>query len=521
MALRVTNRLLDCMQPTGTCVYVESDTIKTCMVQFMEVEIDWTSPAAAVGDAGFSTEFSLFILKGLKNDHDDTAGYEFGLIRDSGQPCRRDTSVPVKEGSKFDIVWISSDTFITLHKFYYSMDGPSLESLWEVRTQIDGSKWPLHLRSERMCGLANELGPARVLPIRVFAHLLVPIFHMLPWIFIAFMPSGHLVVPTLSLVPTSLHNIPTPIKISFWGATSDLLLALGSHPFHPQVLLCFAGRSDHLDLQVKNDLLRAFRLPVHLQVPQGLLSFECVGEPFTVNPAFTRLTIPAVIDQKLSSRLIDGIARNGSIACLTLDCRDWKKPDSECPEWIGTMFRRVVFGNSSSIRLLTVVLSHEIADVYQDNTPIENHLEAFNRLTQLVCLNSINRHGLSTFRLTFPDRCFVPSTSSNETWDSRFAPSSLLNWLSEHGHECPSMAISGLAVQRINQGMLYGRATNLRPCDLRTSSASTIFNILHQAIIRQGRKDRPNAEDSLREMAALPESSASLQKRRRVDESLV
>jgi hypothetical protein len=492
MTLRVSNRLLEFLELRGFRVHEVTlgDNAHPRIAHVTECEIDWEPPPVA--NAGPSADFCISFLTRFNNEPE--ISYDFGIIDHYGIPDRKDTAIPLQDGRRFDILWLSADLFVTLREFPID-NRTHVELMYSTGIKINGID--LELRAYRLVpanGQGEEERPTPDVPLRFFAHLLVPIFHVLQRI-VVYLRATPLVEAALLLVPTISQNITKQLKVTLFSRSDDLLRALGSHPVHPRVLLCLAGHTAHQEL---NDQLRAFQFPINLCVPRKLLCREITGESFAVNPAIISLTIDAGIHGQLSSTLIDGIARNGGITHLTMKCSDWLNFDarnSEPPSWIGTVFRRVLLSNTSRVESITLVSIYNSFDFSDYYLQIHNLQDSFDKLAHQVCSQSTNRHGLSSFRLTFPKSSYKPCITSSELWDSQFVPSLLLNRLSEHAQGCP-----GLMVQRINQGVLYRSSTNLIPCNLSTSSASAIFLILGRLIRKESAKgDEDLVQDGLNE----------------------
>jgi hypothetical protein len=501
MKLRVSNRLLEFLEPRGYCVHqyevAEGVNAHSTVAHITECEIDWESPPAS--NARLSVDFCISLLTRFNKDQE--IGYDFGRFFD--KPYHRDTAIPLEDGSRFDFLWLSADMFVTLHEFPNDIDGTLVEIMDGIRITIDGID--LNFQAYRLVpanGQGTEQRPTPDVRLRFFAQLLAPILHMLQSLAV-YLPATSSVETALFLVPTISQNITKQLKVILYNTSNDLLRALGSHPVHPRVLLCLA--SSPTAHQEFNDLLRAFQFPINLCVPRKLLCRETTGESFAVNPAIISLTIAAKRDDQLSSALIDGIACNGGIAHLTLECTDWPKsrPDNtERTNWMETVFRRILLSNTSRVRCVTLVSSYNAFDFSDCHQQIQNQQEAVNKLAHQVCSLSSNRHGLSSFCLTFPKSCYKPCITSSELWDSRFVPSLLLNRLCEHAHGFPSLGASGLVVQRINQGILYRCTTNLVPFNLSTSSVSAIFLVVSRLISKESVKgDEDVVEGGLNEYA--------------------
>jgi hypothetical protein len=488
MKFRASNRLLEFLEPRGRCVckfeVAGGVNAHVTVAHITECEIDWES--LPVSNAGLSIDFCISLLTRFDNNRE--INYDFGIIAHYGKSYPKDTTTPLKDGWRFDILWLSVDTFVTLQEFHLENNEMHVELMYDIRTRIDGTD--LNLQACRLIpdnGRGTEQRPTPDVPLRFFAHLLVPIFHMLQFLVVS-LPATPLVESALLFVPTTSQSITKQIEVILYNPANDLLRALGSHPVHPRVLLCLAP---DISSQEHNDLLRAFRFPINLKVSRPMLFFKTTGESFAVNPAFTSLTIDAESHDKLSSTLIDGIACSAGIAHLTMKCSNWPKscPDnSKHTNWMGTVFRRVLLNNTSHVRCVTLVSSYNAFDFSAWHQQIQNQQEAFNELAHQVCSQLSNRHGLSSFRLTFPKSCYKPCIASSELWDSRFVPSLLLNRLCEHEQGCRSLGVSGLAVQRINQGILYRYTTNLLPFNSSTSSASAIFLVLSRLISKESVK---------------------------------
>jgi hypothetical protein len=93
-----------------------------------------------------------------------------------------------------------------------------------------------------------------------------------------------------------------------------------------------------------------------------------------------------------------------------------------------------------------------------------------------LCQNStlsVYAQGFSGFQVSFPS-----SMRSNLQWDAHVSPVLVLNSLLHKQGGVPPAPYAELAIQRINQGDLYRRVTNLVPYDLCAANTSAIFSIV-------------------------------------------
>jgi hypothetical protein len=113
----------------------------------------------------------------------------------------------------------------------------------------------------------------------------------------------------------------------------------------------------------------------------------------------------------------------------------------------------------------------------------------FDALCQNLTL-SVYAQGFSGFQVSFPS-----SMRSNLQWDAHVSPVLVLNSLLHKQGGVPPAPYAELAIQRINQGDLYRRVTNLVPFDLCAANTSAIFSI-----VRAGADFFSNNEPSLDEI---------------------
>jgi hypothetical protein len=164
---------------------------------------------------------------------------------------------------------------------------------------------------------------------------------------------------------------------------------------------------------------------------------------------------------KLSPMILDALSWNESLKHLTIDCNDWDSDDEDYdPELFVDLYREVVLKNDG-LESLTLVSHYDCFDKYY--RPFKNVQRGFDLMARHCDLNSSNEHSLSRFLVTFPYNRCKSSVRSNELWESQFSPALLLNCLCCQLGGCPPVRVFCLAIQSINKGRLYSRATNLVP----------------------------------------------------------
>jgi hypothetical protein len=402
-------------------------------------------------------------------------------------PHSGDTSRFLSEGEKVDVLWISAETFVTSQDPIHGLWGLRWSRLYSITVDLLQHRLELHAYSFDPEGPQHSRSET---PLRFFRHLLMPIFHFGPSIVINFLydPSEPPVDASLALVPTTDQFLTNEVTICFVRPTHAHMRALASHRVHRRVCLCLEiGDLFRFSEIEMNHYLLGFRQPVHLRIPYKLNFFNGEEEPFVANPALVSLTIQSEAHPGyLSKKMIDGIAKNANIKSLSIDCEDWgfkTRSGGKVPEWVVELFRCVVLP-SSSLECLVFVANRNWRN--EPKHPVCRQA-AFDQLTRwlmirvwdsdkhcYLALPPYNAHSVSIFQLRSK-----PPIKSNAYWDSAlFSPALVLNCLHRQVGGNPPGNMATLAVQRINQGVLYSFATNLIPCDLSASSAGVIFDIL-------------------------------------------
>jgi hypothetical protein len=383
------------------------------------------------------------------------------------------------------ILWLSQTEFISrfaisTDHFSYSMrvhlaDAENFYVRMHRPTIFD-----LHAHSIDQLNRTDQsvFGPCSDLPLRLFRHVLMPLAReVLQFKVQVPATSVDAARPLVSI--TEDNSVVSTTQMIIKNPTADVVRALSTHPIHQHIVLQLSwGSLGRVSLQEANDLLLEFQFPVHLYVPQCLLHWEPSGESFAANPAFSALTIKA--SEQLSQKLLDGIAHNKHLVDLTIDFANWGSvldlhDNAPAPLPIAAFCcGRQAGGNLKRLSLV----SHQdsIYGVTQ---------KAFEKLSCDLDFKSKNSHAISRFRVIFPRfPCKLRPkliVKSNAQWDSKFSPSLVVNCLHGQPGGCPPASLAGLAVQRINQGMLFKHATDLVPCDLSVSNASAIFEIFHHS----------------------------------------
>jgi hypothetical protein len=444
-----------------------------------EAEFDSSASLEAFGkspEAGArGSVFDYSMLNRLTED-DTKYGYDFIKGGDRRISERSETRRTLCRRESVDILWVSPTEFVT--KLAFDDHESFMEHLFAV--SVCASNAVSSIQAYRVVSLEKDVRTALVppgeMPLRFLSNLLKPISDMVTQIEFTFTATPP-VEATLSLIPTSAQSMKKNLLITLadfrFDYSYELLQALSSHPIHSHVRLqlkwCFERRVSPLEL---NDVLLQFQYPVHLQVPNVLFNLDIAGKSFTANPAFESLAIAAQKDEKISPKLLDDIAC-GSVKHLTMGSseREWTCHDSQVD-----LACRVISGRASGIQSLTLVSTYNFFS--RQYEAFEDQQEAFDKLSKVLDSSSTNQHSLSSLRFAFPNSRRQMFINSNDVWDSRFSPALVLNWLSRHNGNRPSLAVSGLALEKINQGHLYRCATNLMPADLSASSASAIFHVL-------------------------------------------
>jgi hypothetical protein len=423
---------------------------------FREAAFDWQPRASEPTTTVSPTEFDFSMLNRLQED--DT-GYHFYSVEGDNHSFWQDTpGTEVSYESGFDIMWVSTTEFVS--RLVIQDDTQFVEHLYSISVHFTDP--PLNLFAYRLLdhdrGKAPSEPPGRALSFLV--HILAPILGFVKEITVNSAASCP-VEASLQLVPTSAREMSKDIKMSFVNSSHEFLQALASHPTHRHVLLHLSGGISQAEMNVA---LREFRHPVHLQVPDKLLAFEGADDPFTANPAFRSLTIAESRNTNLSSKMLDNIAERNRIRQLTI-VRSDPEPNyrtlAASLDWIIELLRCVVFHRSSRIQSLTLASQYNyFSSCYPAFTTQQI---AFNKLSVGLTSHFPGNHTLSRFHWAFPTSQYKPPTHSNVLWDARFSPALVLNCFHRQQGGLLSNNISGLAIQRANQGVWYSHATNLVP----------------------------------------------------------
>jgi hypothetical protein len=436
-------------------------------------------PFPAQTDDLFDQLTSIFDVP-LAECHRASAGYEILSIESVNFQGRFKKYVhKERRTDKAVILWLSATEFVSLHRisiesFRCEMTARSYS--YAMSVQRFGCNFPWRLMAYSMPQLDGvaQFRATSDLPLRFVRHALAPIVDEVSSFEIEIVATTP-IESALALVP-SIEQTPmdnTTIFVKF--PSTELLHALASYPVHQRVRLRIeAGHGlDPVTPQVLNDLLRGFRLPVHLQVPSALLDLDCVDEPFTTNPSIDSLTI-STWNRRLSTKMLNGIARNKGMTRLFIDCSDWDdfESDYSIHSVIKAVFHHALRG-SRNLKCLTLVSRFDDSRYHSP----KQMQESFERLGQDLDLASYNLHSVSKFHWSFPNSRIKLRLESSSLWDSGFTPALVLNCLSRQPGGSPPANLLGLAVRRINQGMLYKYATDLAPWDLSTSSASALFHL--------------------------------------------
>jgi hypothetical protein len=488
--LQTTNRLDRYLDSKGHGVFdpdVDPDESMTVFSEAEFVESPFAGQCKDASTLAIPPGFDFSALNRLSND-ESSGGYVLYSGRDDDFPSNlSDTGVMLSDDKTFDILWLSATEFLTLLEF---SGGNWVRKLHSMKVEVGGVSLTVHAHRLMKCEYSEEwnlkLNPPPVRPLRFMAHLVAPIWEGISAITLDFATAPP-EEATLDLIPTTDHALTRTVTVTLRGATTDLLRALASHPLHSQVLLRLRwGYQGGVSALEMNDCLKEFQKSVHLEVPEQLLEFNDYETSFAANPAFQSLTIVAPASTRLSPKMMDAMACNAGMKHLTIDCDDWQKTGTGM-ELIVTLLRKVAL-ESASLESLTLVSHYDyFSSTYQ---PFKNVQGTFDGLAEHLDSNKI--HVLSKFLLTFPYNQRKSLVKSNADWDSQFAPSLLLNCLRRQPGGRPSARVSGVAVQSINQGRLYSRATNIVPFDRSTSSASAIFDILRSAM-----SDKKSGEESV------------------------
>jgi hypothetical protein len=449
---------------------------------FNPVEVEFVSPAESVGAGNNAESFpfppqtdSLYLkfTRLMKYPDERDMGYEilpFRAPHDQSIFLQRMTDTRRRRNDEADILWLSPTVFVSSHLFHghngdiHSSYAFGMSSPWKLLAynlpQFDSTT------------RGFSFGSVTDLPLRFFRHVSAPILHDVSSLEIEIRAKTP-VDPFLAFIPRTDHPPMPATTVFFPYAFTELLQALSVYPVHR----CFrlrveAGYGEScVKAQELNDLLLGFQFPVHLQVPRDLLYFESVTESFTMNPAFTSLTI-STWHAGLSTNMLDGIARSESLTNLAVDCRGWDRNDNTV-----SILKAVIchaLQGSRNLKCLTLVA--HCGDLKSKS--LGSMQGIFDRLSRDLDLPSCNRHSVSRFHWSFPNSRCKPRLKSNIWWDSGFSPALVVNCLYQQPGRCPPAHLLDLAVRRINQGTLFNYATDLAPCDLSASSASAIFESL-------------------------------------------
>jgi hypothetical protein len=425
---------------------------------------------------------------------------------------KRDTSRFLSDGEKVDVLWISAEVFVTSQYHIGGSWNLFGEHLYSITVTLHQHRLELHAHSRRSEVPQHYMSET---PLRFFCHFLTPILHLGPSVVVCFVDnrSEPPIDAFLALIPTTDQCITNDVTICFFRPSRGHMQVLASHPVHRRVCLCLEiGYLFRYSREEMNQYLLGFRQPVHLRIPRILNGFFYNEVPFVENPALVSLTIESggLLETELSKKMIDGIAKNTNIKSLLIDCDDWGTYTDfgrQVPCWVIELLRDAVL-TSSSLECLLFAVNRN-----RDYEPRSSACKqaAFDHLTsELVSRIRVwdcdkrrysvrpahQVHSVSKFQV----RSQRP-LKSNACWDSvLFSPALVLNCLHRLQGGSPPGNTAALAVLRINQGILYSFATNLIPCDLSVSSASTTFYVLRSGLFKHRCASTRNATDTAQVM---------------------
>jgi hypothetical protein len=291
----------------------------------------------------------------------------------------------------------------------------------------------------------------------------------------------------LSLLPTNARKCERQgyLQVVFRLRTSlGAEQSLQSYPFHRSIVLRLSEVLP-IDLKQLNALFRHVQHLRHIHVQRSLVDLQLDAlddDPFTANPVLESIVLEPK-GRVLSQALLDGVARSTSIRHLTLTSAGEARQDA--PNFCEVLCRAVQ-GKFSNLETLTIALNS------QSTAP----QSAFSAMTYLIPAQ-LNKKtwsgfGVACVRFTLWNSLQPPVVRSNRIWDSHVVPVLAKNWFNRHLQKQSSSTAgeSGvfdsrlirLAIRAVNQGIVFGKTTNVVPSDMAFSNAILIFHLIKESV---------------------------------------
>jgi hypothetical protein len=357
-----------------------------------------------------------------------------------------------------DVLWLSSIEFVTTKRV------SPLRETCELKVWLKGISSPLTHANASLClygynvlgaPFGEDIGVGPELAPQFLSLLLRPMINEVSMIEINCPRSGSSEsgCPMLSLVPTICSNLTEPIKVLVVYPSRDVLLALISFPFHPNVTLAFNFM--HYIASAISDLhdcLRDAKYLRHLEVPAELLGFISTGIGFSANPAFETLTLSTDVPVDHSAELMDDVTGQRS---------DW---------WSSTMVQGIMY--NENLKTLNIE--------FQTQETFEEVMEILHYLVQHC--QTLPRFGIKRLCGQLDHLTRVQCIHK---WCSHFLPGLVITRIRQQVHKDTASSgllhgrFAGLVVRHINSGAAIGNATSFVPFDHATSNASALFHVVH------------------------------------------
>jgi hypothetical protein len=247
------------------------------------------------------------------------------------------------------------------------------------------------------------------------------------------------VAVALSLVPTTAHNVGNESCTFVDRPSPDIVQALAVHPVHHDVELCV--RLEATDGCVAPFWIEADCSAYHQKHHVVATQLACLASRLGIQlPNYIICSLSNVAE--LATRLIG--------VCGAF-------PTTVSAHTLGTARPTLRYDPST------------LESLQDSSEPLQ---EEFDRFCSYSKTLSRYTPVFACCRVAFPR-----GLRSNSQWDSQVLPAMLLNCLCQQSR-VPSTPYAELVIQRINQGYLYHRVSNLAPFDLSAANASAIFRVL-------------------------------------------
>jgi hypothetical protein len=444
-------------------------------------------PHYVVGMEGLRTQ--------INQEHEDSihAAVELNNISPHAIRSLSGQTVDITNREPISVIWLTSDVFVSSMSFYVDVSAPEPFDPCTYKVVLINRQDPMkvfHFHAYSLSAFQNLTVALSDLPLRFVRKLTEPLpadyfsscvlnrQHGLQFPpdyvdqFLSFIPHDAQVSESHSYHVTTFA-LPTT-------STEEELQAIMSHRFNPVVQIAFSSFYP-LSMDRVNNLLREWRDPPSLNVPEQLVIQDRPDESFAANETLRSLAFPIPTGRRddLSTQMVEALAQNEALQDLELriDCTSPPPLVNTLPlKHLWPLFGHFMRAKSGPKRM--TIRCSWVKGMGSKECAIQMLMASgITFLCQYCCNLSFVNVSFDHFIL---DRHSVPENMDNDPqWDELVSPSLILNFYrSNTKNTIGTGGVLSRMFSAINSGVAYRKTSDHIPYDMSIANAGLIYDIL-------------------------------------------